>query len=100
MVTQPPLTGLRGLLFGPPEGLRLPGPVVHQPTLDQVPQLIVVELFGLDPGSLFQHDHGEPGHRQLLGHDAPGGAGTDHHEIDRVRLGEALHGSVRRASAS
>ena len=66
------------------KGLRAGLRAVQQRVVVPVIQFVVPEVRGGEARALLEHQHLEAGLRQLARHHAAGGAGADHHEIDRV----------------
>ena len=70
------------------EGIALARGVAHQTVvvaeIELQPLVFVVFVLAavLAPASLLQHDHRKTGNRQLFGHDAAAGAGSDDDEVD------------------
>src|SRR5688572_5207376 len=82
----------RGLLFVvPAKCVALPCGIAHQPiglgliAIQPFVFVVLVVAAVLAPTALLEHDDGEAGLRELLGHDAARGAGTNDDEIDLSR---------------
>src|SRR6185436_3241838 len=72
-----------------PEGLGLLPRVVGETPAHLSAELVVMPGGWIHPGALLEDDHCKAGGRELLGHDATGGTGTDDDEIHRLRRAEA-----------
>ena len=85
------------LLLGPAESVPLLGGVGHQAIFGAgvVVQPLILGVILLvavfSPAALLEDDHREAGHRQLFGHDAPGGSGPDDDEINLGGRRELSH---------
>ena len=76
-------------LIVPAKGVRLPHGIGHQTIrgawrvhIEELVLVVVLFVPVRARAALLQHHHRKAGHRQLLGHDAPGGSGTDDDKIN------------------
>ena len=87
---------------GPAKGVGLPTAVARQAVLpggvpiEQLVLGVILLVPVLPPPPLLQHHHRKAGHRQLLGHDAPGGPGPDDDEVNLTVWRELCHGDFSR----